>query len=87
MADKADDIAMQQQARLEARYANAFQVGHNAFEFVLEFSQQYGDTEDAAVHTRIVTSPHYAKGFCAALETAIADYEREFGVIKDGAGS
>jgi hypothetical protein len=84
MAD-ADKTAPQQPS-LEGRYANAFQVGHNAFEFVLDFSQQFVGADDALAHTRIVTSPHYAKGLLETLQTSIAQYEREFGRIADVAG-
>jgi Protein of unknown function (DUF3467) len=66
----------------EGRYANGIQVGHNAFEFVLDFSQQYVSAQDAPPHTRIVTSPHYAKGFLETLQAAIDAYEKEFGAIE-----
>jgi hypothetical protein len=36
----------------EGRYADFFQVGRNAFEFLLEFGQQ-----DRGIHTRIYISP------------------------------
>jgi hypothetical protein len=65
----------------EGRYANGLQVGHNAFEFVLDFQQQYGDGMGAQTHTRVVTSPAYAKTFLETLTMSIAGYEREFGVI------
>lgn len=67
---------------LEGRYANGIQVGSNAFEFVLDFSQQYGGAQDAPPHTRIVTSPYYARGFLETLQAAIAAYEKEFGPIE-----
>ena len=63
-----------------SQYANGLQIGHNAFEFVLAFVQQYGATT-APTHTRIVTSPAYAKSFLHALMSSIAQYEAEFGII------
>ncbi|MEO8017681.1 MAG: DUF3467 domain-containing protein [Pseudomonadota bacterium] len=69
--------------RIEGRYANAFQVGHNAFEFVVDFSQQYAGSLEAPTHTRIVTSPHFAKALLETLRTSIAEYETEFGEIED----
>lgn len=42
-------------SRQEARYANFFQIGHNACEFLLEFGQR------KAIHTRIYVSPHHAQ--------------------------
>jgi hypothetical protein len=76
-----EEPALASNANLEGRYANGIQVGHNAFEFVLDFGQQYGGAAEAHVHTRIVTSPHYAKGFLETLQLAVAEYEREFGLI------
>jgi hypothetical protein len=66
------------------RYANCLAVGHNAFEFVLDFGQSYGEASEPTIHTRIVTGPHYAKHFLTTLHTAVEEYEREFGVIGDG---
>lgn len=42
-------------SRHEARYANFFQIGHNACEFLLEFGQR------KAIHTRIYVSPQHAQ--------------------------
>ena len=42
---------------LEGRYANHFDVGHNAFEFVIDFGQAYDPADVCRSHTRIVTSP------------------------------
>lgn len=66
---------------LEGRYANHFQVGYNAFEFVLYFGQYYAEDERAKLHTRIVTGPSYAKAMLEFLQDCIDKYEREFGVI------
>jgi len=41
--------------RLEARYANCFQIAHNAFEFLIAFGQ-----EDHT-HTRIYITPLHAQ--------------------------
>jgi hypothetical protein len=65
-----------------ARYANWFVVGQNAFEFVLEFGQQYDDRAAALVHTRIATSPGYAKTLARLLADALAAHERANGVIQ-----
>ena len=66
---------------LEGRYANYFEVGHNAFEFILEFGQRYLEGEDAKSHTRIVTSPAYAKAFLETLRNSVSKYEQLFGAI------
>jgi hypothetical protein len=66
---------------LEGRYANYFKVGHNAFEFLLDFGQFYAESQRAQFHTRIVTNPTYAKAFLGLLTESIAQYERIFGAI------
>ena len=66
---------------LEGRYANNFQVGHNAFEFVLDFGQLYPENTAARFHTRIITGPAYAKVLSETLQGAIEQYERTFGTI------
>ena len=52
----------QDTGKLEGRYANYFKVGHNAFEFVLDAGQFYPQSEEAQLHTRIITSSIYAQG-------------------------
>jgi hypothetical protein len=67
--------------RLEARYANHFRVGHNAIEMVLEFAQFYAGDRTAATHTKIVTSPAYAKALLGLLQNVVEEYERAHGPI------
>jgi hypothetical protein len=67
--------------KLEARYANYFQIGHNCCEFLLDFGQQYDGDEQAALHTRIITGPAYAKELLETLKEAVRAYEEEFGAI------
>ena len=69
--------------RIEGRYANYFEVGHNAFEFLLDFGQYYPETDEAALYTRIVTSPCYAKSLLETLRDSIEQYEKNFGTIKE----
>jgi hypothetical protein len=71
-------------ASLESRYANYFKIGHNAFEFVLEFGQFYDDGEDrVTIHSRIVTSPTYAKHLLQTLSIALGQYEADHGDIEE----
>jgi hypothetical protein len=56
------------------RYANVFRVGFNAFEVVIEFGEQFSDSEEARVHTRIVTNPMFARGLIDSLNDALARY-------------
>lgn len=62
-------------------YANYFEVGHTAFEFVIEFGDTYANTPGAC-HTRIVTSPVYAAALLDLLGRAVRRYESRFGPAK-----
>lgn len=66
------------------RYANYFKIGHNAFEFLLDFGQSYAQDGNPPFHTRIVTTPVYAKTFLRILEGSISRYEELFGTIPNG---
>ena len=68
----------------EARYANYFHVGHNAFEVVLEFGQHYEGVNRPRIHTRIIAAPAYAKVLLGLFAAAIADYEKSYGEIPTG---
>jgi len=67
---------------LEGRYANYFEVGHNAFEFIFDFGQYHPENEGACMHSRIVTGPVYAKLLAELLCDAVMRYETEHGEIQ-----
>lgn len=67
----------------EGRYANHFKVGQNAFEFIIDFGQFYPENGKEQFHSRIVTSPHYAKALSEILQDSIASHEKRFGKIRD----
>jgi hypothetical protein len=67
--------------KLEGQYANYFQVGHNAFEFVIDFGQYYPGNDGAELFARIVTNPVYAKSLWDTLSTCIEEHEKAFGPI------
>ena len=69
--------------KIEGRYANYFEIGHNAFEFVLDFGQYFPETDQAKLYTRIITSPCYAKELSETLQESIGRYEEIFGIIKE----
>jgi hypothetical protein len=54
----------------DARYANFFRVGYNAFEFLLEFGQREG-----RIHTSIYVSPQHAKMLTELLLGALKEFE------------
>jgi hypothetical protein len=66
---------------LEGRYANYFEVGHNEFEFVIDFGQFYHDDQDIRLHTRIVTSPAYLKTLLEILVRSSNEYKRTYGFL------
>ena len=59
----------------EGRYANYFEVGHNAVEFIVDFGQLYDESLDAKIHTRIVTSPLYAKALIEVLQESLSQFD------------
>ena len=73
----------QDDGKFEGRYANYVKVGHNAFEFILDFGQFYLESEEAQFHTRIITNPIYAKALLETLREALEQYEQTFGVIQE----
>jgi hypothetical protein len=75
--------AMEEADKLEAKYANYFQVGQNAIEFILEFGQLYSNEETPLFHTRVITSPVYAKQLLRVLEEAIRRHEDQFGDVRE----
>jgi len=62
----------------EARYANYFNVGYNAFEFLLEFGQLYHEGQQPRLHTRIVMSPSYARELLRTLQRSLDDYDNAY---------
>jgi hypothetical protein len=62
--------------RLEGKYANYFEVGRNAFEFILDFGQFYSEDQEANLHTRIVTSPAYAKALLDILRESLGEHDQ-----------
>jgi hypothetical protein len=68
-------------------YANYLVVGHNAFEFVLDFGQSYEGSENVRVHTRIVTAPVYARAMLETLQAAVDQFESTHGPVPNVEGS
>jgi len=60
---------------LEGRYANYFEVGFTAQEFLLDFGQFDEDRGSAIRHTRIITNPVSAKMFLKMLTEVVLEYE------------
>ena len=65
-----------------ARYANYFEVGHNAYEFLLDYGQYQPETSSVVLHTRVALGPTHAKMLATMLNGAVERYEREHGAIQ-----
>ena len=75
--------------QFEARYSNHFQVGHNEFEFIFDFSQLHAaadkDAGESAVQIiRIVMAPPFAHALLETLQSAIVAHEQLHGPIDEG---
>lgn len=80
-----NDDASRKNKKFEGRYANYFAVGYNAHEFVFDFGQNYSETDQAELHTRIITSPTYARELLKLLKRSLAEYQQIHGSIEDDA--
>ncbi len=60
------------------QYANYFKVGHNAFEFVLDFGHCYLESGDVELHTRIITNPAFANTIFEVLRKSLEQYEQAY---------
>jgi hypothetical protein len=66
-----------------AVYANYFELGHNAFEFLIDFGQFQPESGMVNMHSRMVAGPVHAKLLTKLLSEAIARFESEHGEITD----
>jgi uncharacterized protein DUF3467 len=66
-----------------AVYANYYEVGHNAFEFLIDFGQFQPEFGTVRMHSRMVMGPVHAKLLARLLGEAIARFEAEHGEIAD----
>jgi hypothetical protein len=64
-----------------AQYSNYFEVGQNAFEFLIDFGQFSSASNAVHFHTRVATAPAFAKLLLVTLESAIEKHEAEHGEI------
>jgi Protein of unknown function (DUF3467) len=82
MSGKSKDV--QDSGQPNGQYANYFKVGHNAFEFLFDFGQIHTEGRPAPLHTRIITTPVYAKSLLGLLQESIDQHEQIFGAIPSG---
>ncbi len=67
---------------LQARFANSFRTGYNSEEIVIDFGQGYEGGGAVTFHTRIVTSPMYAKQMVELLMLTLEDFEAVYGTSR-----
>ena len=82
--DKTDERSRKPQKRVRApmaRYSNYFEVGYNAFEFLIDFGQYQPEVSEVVLHTRIVAGPALTKVLLEMVRDAIVKYEEENGPI------
>jgi len=70
----------------EARYANAFGVGYNAFEILLDFGQVSNKSGTPRLQSRIIINPALANALLGMLEQTLQQYRIEFGPIPEESG-
>jgi hypothetical protein len=66
-----------------ARYANYFEVSHNAYEFLIDFGQFQPEAGSVQMHCRMAMGPTHAKLLSAVLRDAVGQFEEEHGAIAD----
>jgi hypothetical protein len=69
-------------SRLDPQYTNYLKIGHNSFEFLLDFGLQTPEEVEAQFHTRIIASPNCAKYLLELLRESIEQYEQSFGPLE-----
>ena len=68
---------------LLASYANYFEVGHNAFEFLIDAGQVEPQSGNVQLMSRVAISPVHAKLLAQLLTRAIAQFEATHHEIPD----
>ncbi|MFT5197112.1 MAG: hypothetical protein ACI85U_004152 [Candidatus Promineifilaceae bacterium] len=67
---------------LKASYANIAFITHTPAEMILDFAQVLPRTPKGEIVSRLIMSPMHAKSFLKALETNVANFEKQYGEIK-----
>ena len=60
---------------MEGKYANFFKIGHNNYEIVIDFGQLYRSEAGPRIHSRIITSPAYARELLETLQRTLRECE------------
>jgi hypothetical protein len=66
---------------VEGRSANHFELAFTESEFLIDFGQAYGDSEEALAHTRIIMTPRSAKTLLRMLQELMQTFEATIGPV------
>lgn len=64
-------------------YSNLALVNHSPSEFILDFIQMMPGVQQAKVRSRVILAPLHAKRVLNALQQNIANFEQQFGEIRE----
>lgn len=67
---------------LKAHYANLAFITHTPAEMILDFAQVLPRSPKGEIVSRLIMSPVHAKSFLNALQTNVANFEKQYGEIK-----
>jgi hypothetical protein len=67
-------------------YANVFDVGHNAYEFMLDCGRDGSEDEAVRLWLRVIASPANARVLFRLLGISLLQYADRFGPIDDDEG-
>jgi hypothetical protein len=81
MSIETTDIGTNKGNGIQGQYSNRLKVGYNGYEFVLDFAQYHIGEKKEDYHTRIITTPAYAKSLLDVLQKSIDQYEKSYGSI------
>ena len=81
MAEHPEGLRRQQPPM--ASYANYFEIGHNAAEFLIDIGQLDPESGDVRLSKRVALSPANAKLLTTMLNGSIEEFERQHSPIPD----
>ena len=64
-------------------YCTLALVNHSPSEFVVDFIQMMPGVQQANVRSRVILAPIHAKRIMNALQQNIANYEQQYGQVKE----
>lgn len=71
---------------LDTRYADYFEVGHNAAGFIIDCGQQ-ADEGAPIFHTRLIVVPVRFRELLDVLHSSLGQYEASYGALPDDLSS